>query len=144
MTKDVLVQYSNLVEEVKDLRKRIQKLSDQINKLEQDGCVRDCVKGGYGGIQTFKIEGFPYPEYSRKKSLLHLYKAQLENAELELLELTNKVEECIQSIDNSRIRRIIRYVFIDGLTYIQAAHRMGGRATADSIRMELNRFLEKK
>lgn len=141
MTKDVLVQYSDLVEEVKDLRKRIQKLSDQINKIEQDGCVKDSVKGGYGGVQTYRIEGFPYPEYSRKKTALYLYKAQLENAEFELLELTNKVEEYIQSIDNSRIRRIIRYRFIDGLSWVQVAFKMGGRCTSESVRKELERFM---
>lgn len=141
MTKDVLVQYSDLVEEVKDLRKRIQKLSDQINKIEQDGCVKDSVKGGYGGVQTYRIEGFPYPEYSRKKTALYLYKAQLENAEFELLELTNKVEEYIQSIDNSRIRRIIRYRLIDGLSWVQVAFKMGGRCTSESVRKELERFM---
>jgi hypothetical protein len=141
LTKDVLVQYSDIVEEVKDLRKRIQKLSDQINKIEQDGCVKDSVKGGYGGVQTYRIEGFPYPEYSRKKTALYLYKAQLENAEFELLELTNKVEEYIQSIDNSRIRRIIRYRLIDGLSWVQVAFKMGGRCTSESVRKELERFM---
>lgn len=143
LTKDILAQYCDLKEEVKDLRRRIANKQTELDKMDEEGAVMDSVKGGYGGIQHFKISGFPYPEYSRKETALYLYKAQLKNAELELLELTNEVEDYIQSINNSRIRRIIRYVFMDDLTYIQTAHRMGGRATADSIRMELNRFLEK-
>lgn len=141
MTKNILVQYNDLVEEVKDLKKRIHKLKEQINKLENQGCVKDSVKGGYGGIQTYKIEGFPYPEYSRKKTALYLYKAQLENAELELLEMTNKVEDYIQSIDSSRIRRIIRYKLIDGLSWVQVAFRIGGRCTSESVRKEFERFM---
>ena len=144
MTKDILIQYSELVEEVKDLRKRIDNIERQIDKIETEGNVIDSVKGGYGGIQHFKIEGFPDPEYSKKKTRLYLNKAQLESAELELLELTNQVEDYIQSIDNSRMRRIIRYRVIDGLTWYQVAQKMGGRTTDESARKEFDRYMEER
>ena len=144
MTKDILIQYSELVKEVKDLRKRIDNIERQIDKIEAEGNVIDSVKGGYGGIQHFKIEGFPDPEYSKKKTRLYLNKAQLESAELELLELTNQVEDYIQSIDNSRMRRIIRYRVIDGLTWYQVAQKMGGRTTDESARKEFDRYMEER
>jgi hypothetical protein len=99
------------------------------------------VNGGEGGIRHYRIEGFPYPEYSRKKTRLYLKKAQLETAEQELLELTNSVEEYIQSISDSRVRRIMRLRYIDNLSWFKVALNMGGKATEDSIRMEHNRFL---
>lgn len=142
MTRDILAQYCDLKEEVKDLRRRIDNKQKEIERIEEEGAVTDSVKGGYGGEQHFKITGFPYPEYSRKKTALYLYKAQLENAELELLEMTNAVEEYIQSLTDSRIRRILRFRYLDNLTWRQVAHRMGGKATEDSVRMEHNRFLE--
>ena len=141
LTKDILAQYCDLKEEVKDLRRRITNKQAELDKIEDEGTVTDSVKGGYGGIQHFKISGFPYPEYSRKKTALYLYKAQLENAELELLELTNEVEDYIQSLDDSRIRRIMRLRYIDNKTWIQVARAMKGKVTADSVRMEHNRFL---
>ena len=142
MTKDILIQYCDLQEEIKDLRRRILKREEEIGKIESEGEVIDSVVGGMGGTQHFKISGFPYPEYSRKKTALYLYKAQLESSELELLELTNEVEEYIQSIDNSRLRRIIRIRYIDNETWFKVAQRMGGKnTTADSVRMEHNRFL---
>ena len=144
MTKDILIQYSELVEEVKDLRKRIDNIERQIDKIEAEGNVIDSVKGGYGGIQHFKIEGFPDPGYSKKKTRLYLNKAQLESAELELLELTNQVEDYIQSIDNSRMRRIFRLRYIDGKTWLQVAQGIGGRATADSVRMEHDRYMARE
>lgn len=144
LTKDILAQYCDLKEEVKDLRRRIDNKQAELDKIEDEGTVTDSVKGGYGGIQHFKISGFPYPEYSRKKTALYLYKAQLENAELELLELTNEVEDYIQSLNDSRIRRIIRYRFIDSLTWRQVATRMGGRATEESVRKEFERFMDEK
>lgn len=141
MTREILAQYCDLQEEVKDLRKRKEKTEREIIKIEEEGEVIDSVKGGMGGIQNYKIRGFPYPEYSRKKSKLYLYRARLENAELELLETVEKVENYIQSIDNSRIRRIIRHRFIDKLTWNQVAMRMGGNATEDSVKKEFQRFV---
>ena len=142
MTKDILAQYCDLKEEVKDLRRRIDNKQKEIERIEEEGDVTDSVKGGYGGEQHFKITGFPYPEYSRKKTALYLYRAQLENAELELLELTNAVEEYIQSLTDSRIRRILRFRFIDDLRWFQIAQKMGGRATEDSVKKEFQRFMQ--
>jgi hypothetical protein len=140
LTKDILIQYCDLKEEAKDLRRRIDNLEKQISQIETDGKVIDSVKGGAGGIEHFKITGFPYPEYSRKKTRLYLNKAQLENAELELLEMIGMVEEYIKSIDDSRIRRIIRYRFIDDMTWAQVSVNMSGRSTDESVRKEFERF----
>lgn len=144
LTKDILAQYCDLREEIKDLRRRIINKQRELDKMEEEGAVTDSVKGGLGGEQHYKITGFPYPEYSRKKTALYLYKAQLENAELELLELTNEVEDYIQSIDDSRMRRIIRYRFIDDLRWYQVAQRMGGRTTEESVKKEFQRFMAEK
>jgi hypothetical protein len=140
LTKDILVQYCDLREEVKDLRRRIEKLEADIEKIEDERYVTDTVTGGYGGTQHYVIRGFPYPEYSRKKTRLYLNKAQLETAEQELLEMINTVEDYIQSISDSRIRRIIRYRFIDNLTWVQVAIKMGGKTTEESARKEFERY----
>ena len=70
MTKQVLVQYNDLKEEIIEVREKIIDLEKHIEKIKKGGCVADTVTGGSGGIQHFKIEGFPYPEYSKKKTLL--------------------------------------------------------------------------
>ena len=144
ITKDILAQYCDLRKEVKDVRKRVQKLKDDLARLEKEGNVIDCVKGGNGGIQSYKIEGFPYPEYTRKKTALITRMAILSYMEAELLELANGVEEYIQSIDSSRIRRILRYRYIDDLSWIRVALSMGGSSTEDSVRKEHDRFLERE
>ena len=46
-------------EEIKRMRADIQKTEDDIARLLEEGTVCDKVKGGLGGIQGFKIEGFP-------------------------------------------------------------------------------------
>lgn len=144
ISKEILIQYSDLQEEVKEVRERIDKTEKQIAKIEDGGNVIDSVSGGDGGIQHFKIEGFPYPEYSRKKTLLYARKATLASLEMELMESLNQVEEFIASVDNSRMRRIITLRVIDNLSWLKVAERVGGKSTADSVRMEFNRFMEKK
>ena len=130
-------------EEVKEVRERISQTEKQIMKIEEEGNVIDTVSGGNGGIQHFKIEGFPYPEYSRKKSLLYARKATLANLELELLETLNQVEEFIASVDDSRMRRIITLRFIDNLSWNKVANHIGGGNTEDSVKKSFYRFMEK-
>ena len=63
--------------------------------------------------------------------------------EEKLLELTNQAEEYINSIEDSRMRRIVQYRILDGLSWYEVADRMGGKATSDSCRMYFERFLQK-
>ena len=143
VSKEILTQYSDLQEEVKEVRERISQTEKQIVKIEEEGNVIDTVSGGSGGIQHFKIEGFPYPEYSRKKSLLYARKTILANLELELLETLNQVEEFIASVEDSRMRRIIKLRFIDNLSWNGVANHIGGGNTEDSVKKSFYRFMEK-
>ena len=143
ISKEVLIQYSDLQKECKEVREKIEKLEKQIAKIEEDGAVIDKVRGGDGGLQSFKIEGFPYPEYSRKKTLLYARKATLSELEMELLETLNEVETFIASVKDSHMRRIISLRVVDGLSWNKVADCIGGVNTEDSIRMSFNRFMEK-
>jgi hypothetical protein len=147
VTKDILAQYCDLKEEVKDLRNRIDHLEKQIKRIEDDGIVTDsvtCGKKGKKPLGTVKISGFPNAEYSHKKTRLYLNKAQLENAEFELLETTSEIEDYIQSLTDSRMRRIIRHRFVDNLTWYQVAMKMGGKTTEESVKKEFQRFMTEK
>lgn len=145
LDKSILVQYADLQEEIKDIRCRIIKTEKQIQKINSEGTVIDSVKGTRkdGTIGSIRIEGFPCPEYSNKSTKLYLYKAQLSNTEEELLELTNGVEKYINSIKDSRMRRIIQYRVIENMSWYEVADRIGGKATNESCRKYFERFLEK-
>lgn len=142
VTKEVLIQYADLQKESKEIRGRIEKLEEQIERIESQGAVVDKVSGGEGGIQSFKIEGFPYPEYSRKKTLLYARKATLSELELEIIETLNEVESFISTVKDSHMRRIITLRVVDGLTWNQVASKIGGN-TEDSVRKAFDRFMEK-
>ena len=141
MDKDILIQYNDMVEEVKDLRRRIRKLQDDIDKLEP---VKDSVKGTRrdGTIGSIMISGYPVPVYYRYKNQLEKREAALRKKEAELLELVNTVEEYITGINDSKMRRILRYRYIDNMSWTKIAFRMGKKYTADGCRMLHNRFFE--
>lgn len=148
MEKHILEQYVDLQTEERDLQRRIQSVSDQIRNMETEGyMVADSVTCGRKGkkpLGTKKIQGFPYPDYISKRAKLRTYKMQLELADQKMLELLSEVELWIQEIPDSRIRKIIRYRFIDGCSWTKVAYRMGGCHTADGCRMAVERFLAEK
>ena len=149
MDKEILVQYCEMKEEIKDLRRRIAKLD---KFLSEPHTVSDTVKGTRrdGTIGSIKVTGYPVPEFYRKKNLRERYRKLLEAKEAELLELTCQAEEYIDSIEKPELRIMFRLYYIDGLPWIQVAQRMN-RAfpkknipyTEDSCRMRNNRFFEK-
>lgn len=155
---NVLSQYADLVKEQKDLAERIastqrniENIERRLQKIEAGEVVKDKVYGGEGGTQGFVIEGVPTAEYEmlktsllRKKLLLEKQiDIQREQEEVVLLALT-EVEEFITRIEDSHIRRIVRFRVVDGLTWRQVAHRMGGNNTEDGVYKAYRRFTGEK
>lgn len=149
MDKEILVQYCEMKEEIKDLRKRIQKLD---RFLEHPPIVSDIVRGTRrdGTTGSIKVTGIPEPEFYRKQGIRERYKELLELKEAELLELTCQVEEYIESIDKADLRIMFRLYYIDGQPWVKVAEAMNRMFpkkkipyTEDSCRMRNNRFFEK-
>ena len=80
VTKDILIQYCELREEIKDLRERIDRDGLRLQKIEKEGVVSDTVTGtrADGTIGSIKITGFPIPEYSTVKAMLKKRIAKLQ------------------------------------------------------------------
>ena len=140
--KNILVQYMDIKREIADLQDRICKIQRQIEKIDEEGCVKDKVMGGEGGLQPFNIEGFPIPEYSKKRTLLMTRKNRLEILENDLLLTINEVDDFISTISDSQIRQIVRYRVFDELPWKEVARKIGGGNTEDSVRMSYERYLK--
>ncbi len=145
MDKDILVQYTDLQEEIRDIRRRAERARGQMERLETEGTVLDAVKGTRqdGTFGSIRIEGFPYADYEKRRRSLQSYLLKLAEMEEKLLELTNQAEEYINSIEDSRMRRIVQYRILDGLSWYEVADRMGGKATSEGCRKYFDRFFEK-
>ena len=120
-SKEIMIQYSDMQEEIKRMRSDIQKTEDDIAKLIEEGTVQDKVKGGIGGIQGFKIEGFPVAAFEKRKKILRHKMDRLTEKENELLELTESIEIFIDNIPISRDRRIFRAIYFEDKTQQQVA-----------------------
>lgn len=148
LDKHILIQYLEMKEEIKDIRNRIKKIEKEIENLE---VVSDTVRGTRkdGTIGPIKVTGYPTPMYYKKRTLLEMYKQKLETRESELIQLTIQAEEYIGQMTRSDLRIMARLYFVDGLTWVQVAHKMNQMFskrkvayTEDSCRMRINRFLE--
>lgn len=145
LRKDILVQYCDLQQEAKDIRKRIEKTQARLNRIQKGGTVLDSVSGtrADGTIGSIRIERFPFGDFNKQWEHLNRYAESLSAAEAKLLEQTAEVEQYIRTIEDSRMRRIIQYRVIDGLSWYEVADRIGGKATSESCRKYFERFLEK-
>ena len=139
MNKEIIQQYYDLKKEIADIKQRINLL-----KKQKDPILKDSVKGSiksFPYIQTnFKLEGVQ--QNSPRNNKIKRYTKMLEKFRDELLDLEISLEEYIESLPNIRIRNILRYKYIDGMSWIQVANKLGGNATENSVRMEYKRFLK--
>ena len=144
VTKELLVQYDDLLHEREEVKEKIYKLEKQIEKIEQEGAVVDKVRGGEGGLQSFKIKGFPYPEYQKKKVLLNARRDTLLDLEIKILNSINEIESFISKINDSHVRRIINLRIIKKFSWEKVAKTIGGGNTEDSVKKIFYRFIEKQ
>lgn len=120
-TKEIMTQYTNIKEELKKIRTDIENTEASIAALIEEGTVVDKVVGGSGGIQGFKIEGFPVKEYNRRRKTLRKKKDRLVEKENDLLELTEGIEMFIDEIPVSRDRQIFTMIYFENKTQQQVA-----------------------
>ena len=151
-----LEQYCDLLQEVKVLRERINKLQKTIEGMEEDGyVVSDAVKGtkAYGMYGSITITGFPYPEYADCRRKLRDRVDKLTDKEKQLFDALSEVDDYINAISDSKLRQVftLRYLDERGLAWHQVANIMNSRYdkrkkafTGDSCRMMHNRYLEIK
>lgn len=135
--KEILDQYIDACTLLKEIEQEVKKLEKERCKIEKDKVFGSNPDFPYQ-VRSFLIEGVVEKKSNaldRKRKVLQKQRAQAE--EIKLL-----VEEWIPTLP-LRTQRIVRLRFVDGLSWRDVARKIDRRATADSIRIELQRFLEK-
>lgn len=151
MDKNILSEYADMKEEIKDLRRRIsedQKRIDQLKRTIVSDSVT-CGKKGKKPIRTVKIKGFPQVEINRRVALMERRQAKLQMLETDLIEKQLQVEEYIQTIQKSELRIMFRLYFIDDLSYPKVAMRMNQiypkrkiKYTDENVKKRIQRYFE--
>lgn len=139
--RELLRQYIDAKELVKESQEEIERLRNKRKQIESD-VVKASSKEFPYTVHSQKIEGLSTKTIADLTGLNEeekLLRKRIEAAE----QIQRRVEEWMIEIP-PRKQRIIKYKFFDELTWGGVAQKLGRKATADSVRMELQNFLEKK
>lgn len=140
MDKGLLQDYVDACELIKETEQDIQKL-----KRKKKTIIQTNVKGSNPNFpyqeQHFKIQGTPFT-YS-EDSILRMEEKLLEERRAVAEEEKRLVEEWMLTL-TARMQRIIRFKFFQKMSWEEVAIQIGGKATADSVRMEFNNFMNTK
>ena len=138
MDKAILQDYIDACELVKETEAEIRKLNRKKRTVVQTN-----VKGSSPDFpyieQHFRIQGTTFTV--KDDSHLRYEEKALAQRKARAEEVKRQVDEWLLTVP-IRMQRIIRYRYLEGMTWEQVVARMGRRATADSVRMELNNFLK--
>lgn len=139
MDKEILKQYIDACEQVKEAKADILRLKKNRKKIVQDRVSGSAHEFPYTA-KSFHIEGLSYPvvkdpdELDRREAILQ---ERLQKAE----EIKREVDAWMLTIPQ-RMQRIIRYRIFEELPWGEVAIKMGRRATADSVRKEYENFMK--
>ena len=140
MDKNILSQYIDACELIKETEEEIKKLNRKKKTVIQTNVSGSNPEFPYNP-QHFKVQG---PTFTvRDDSQLRYQQKILEERKSQAEQLKTKVEGWLNTIP-PRMQRIIKYKVFEELTWQQVARKMGRRATEEGVRKEFNRFFEKK
>ena len=141
LEKEILSQYIDACELIKETEREIQKLRQRRKVILQDSVKGSMHEFPYAA-QSYHIEGLAYATV-RTPSLLDDEEKLLEERRAAAAEIKVRVEAWLNTIPQ-RMQRIIRMKIFEEMTWAQVAVRMGRKATADGVKMEFRRFMEKE
>lgn len=139
MDKDILKQYIDACEAVKETEEQIRQL-----RKNRKTVMVDAVKGSMHDFpfaeKSFKVTGIAHsvledPGQLDREELI------LEERKAAAAQIKSQVEAWLNTIP-VRMQRIIRYRDFDGLTWRQVAMKMGRKATEEGVRKEYQRFFD--
>lgn len=130
MNKEQLRQYRHLNHEVNLIQ-------EQINNIKYECTVVTASDREFPYCQHAEIVGGVLSTDGQMK------RWKLEQRKAKIQKLLNQVEQFIYTVDDSLIRQLLIYRYMEGLKWNEIVARTGGGCTADSLRKQLERFLEK-
>ena len=138
MDKQILEQYIDACELIKDTKDEIRKLRKRRSQMQKDSVKGSAHEFPYT-LQTYHLEGLGYAavkapdELDRMEELLA---ERIRNAE----KIKRQVEAWLNTV-SPRMQRIIRYRVFEEMTWAQVAMKMGRKATENGLKKEFERFM---
>jgi len=127
VTREELCELYDLQREVKEQQRRLREYYDTLKSPFLSGAP--------------KGSGVSDP-VGRAAELLEQQRGLVQENLERCLEQQNRLLQFIQSVPDSHMRRILCYRHLDGLNWVQVAHRMS--VTPESVKMAYRRFFDKR
>lgn len=131
MTKKELSQLYWLNREIEQDKKRLAEL-----ETSATNCTAGEITGMPHGSGCMDKLGNYVAEIADLKALIEL---NIQKCWYEL----NRLNRYIQGVEDSFMRQVLTYRYVNGSSWDQVAFNIGGRNTGDGVRKAHNRFLEK-
>lgn len=138
MDKNILSQYIDACELIKETEEEIKKLNRKKKTVIQTNVSGSNHDFPYNP-QHFKIQGTTFS--LKDDSHLRYQQKVLEERRTQAQQLKISVEEWLNTIP-PRMQRIIKYKVFEELTWQQVAGKIGRKATEESIKKEFQRFFK--
>ena len=135
---DQLKQYKALQREIEALNKAIVEMGEKGPEVSSDA-VSSAAEWPYSK-HTVQIDGLDWSEYDRQ---MRVVLRKREAAKARAAAQLSEIEEYIAGIEDSELRLIFQLRYVDGLSWLHVALRIGKDYTADGCRMRHDRFLKK-
>lgn len=142
--KNILEQYKSIKEEIADLERRNKEDQREIKKLEKQ-IMSDTVTGSREDltIGPIMVKGVAEGLADKKREKIRERVLKQLRFSEKLKKMKKDIEDYIQTIPDSEVRRIARFRYLDDLEWKQVAVKMGKGYSGDSCRMKIERFLKK-
>ncbi len=140
LDKNILEEYTHACILLKETEKEIQEL-----ERKKIPAILGKVKGSNPEFPyqacSFTISGSLFDDEDKKE--LQKQRQILEERKARARKVKLRVEEWMNMMP-IRMQRIVKYKFLEGMTWEETAAKISGRATGDSVKKEFQRFLKKK
>lgn len=140
LTKDEL---KSRLSQLNETKLEISKLTSKINKIEQEHRAIASVDGSMTEYPYSKVHYKVVAVSPKYEEEMNKYLDILSDRKVKAIENLNFLESFINKIEDSRLRLIFEYKYVDQYSWEKIAFKLGNGATADSIRKEHDRYLKK-
>lgn len=132
-----LEQYTDMQRELKELNLRFRTLS------RREPYAADVVRGSSAYHpyveRTFLVYGPDAIHAGRLDAMLMRINRQRIGMQRQL----ERIEDWLETVDDSKVRQLVRLHYIDGITWLSASKRVYGYPCEDAARMRVKRAMEK-
>lgn len=139
--KEILKQYNSLLEEIKNLERKI----DRLEKSEPQHEI-DSVRGSNPYFpyeaKNFTIEGYNIIDEEKKDCKLEKMLNILYSRNIKCKDMKIQIEEFISNIPDSLTRRVFQYRYVDNLEWLPIARKIGRHEESYPRKVIHDKYLE--